>query len=105
MPGYVLGQINEITDSEGFAAYQDAAAPTLAKYSGKIVVNSTKVEAVDGGWSPSSIVMVEFESVEQARKWYHSPEYQAAVGKRFNSSESAVIIIDGDIGFSRLQNL
>ena len=105
MPGYVIGQIQEITDSDGFAAYQGAARPTLAKYGGKLVVNSTKVEALDGGWSPAAIVMIEFENIEQARKWYHSPEYQAAVGQRFDSSESSVIIVDGDIGFSNLQNL
>ena len=27
---------------------------------------------------------------------YHSPGYQAVVGQRFDSADSAVIIIDGD---------
>ena len=42
------------------------------------------------------MVVLEFESVEQARKWYNSPEYQAVVGQRFNSADSALIIVDGD---------
>ena len=42
------------------------------------------------------MVVIEFESVEQAKKWYNSPEYQAVIGQRFNSADSALIIVDGD---------
>ena len=96
MAGFVIGQINEISDGDAFTIYQDRAIPTLAQYGGKVVINSAKINAADGGWAPATIVVVEFESVEQAHKWYNSPEYQAVIGQRFDSSDSSVIIIDGD---------
>ena len=96
MPGYVIGQLNEIKNAEAFAAYQGAAGPTVRQYGGKLVFNSMKVDAGDGDWSPAGMVILEFESVEQARKWYNSPEYQAVIGQRLNSAASAVIIVDGD---------
>lgn len=96
IPGYVIGQLNEIKDADAFAAYQGAAGPTVTQYGGKLVFNSMNVDAGDGGWSPAGVVMLEFESVEQARKWHNSPEYQAVIGQRQSSADSAVINIDGD---------
>ncbi len=96
MPGFIIGQLKEITDSDAFGAYQGAAGPVVAQYGGKLVVNSTKIASGDGDWSPTGMVVVEFESVEQAHKFYDSPEYQAVIGQRFNSADSAVIIVDGN---------
>ena len=33
------------------------------------------IEVMDGDWSPDRIVVIEFDSVEQARAWLTSPEY------------------------------
>jgi uncharacterized protein (DUF1330 family) len=68
----------------------------VAQYGGKLVINSTKIDSGDGDWNPAGMVVLEFENVDQARKWYNSPEYQAVIGQRFNSADSAVIIVDGD---------
>jgi len=96
MPGYLIGQLKEITDADAFGAYQGAAGPVVGQYGGKLVMNSTKINSKDGAWSPAGMVVLEFESVEQAHKFYDSPEYQAVIGQRFNSADSAVIIVDGD---------
>ncbi|MDA0264143.1 MAG: DUF1330 domain-containing protein [Chloroflexi bacterium] len=96
MAGYVIGQLKQINDAGAFGAYQGVAVPTVAQYGGKLVVNSTKIDPADGDWTPDGVVVIEFESVDQARKWYNSPEYQAVIGQRFNSTDSAVIILDGD---------
>jgi uncharacterized protein (DUF1330 family) len=96
MAGYIIGQLKDITDAEAFSAYQAGAGPALAKYGGKLLVNSTKIDSGDGDWSPEGIVVVEFESLEQAKKFYNSPEYQGVIGQRFSSADSAVIFADGD---------
>ena len=96
MPGYIIGQLREITDVDAFGAYQGAAIPVVRQYGGKLLMNSSKIDAANGDWSPEGMVVSEFESVEQARKFYDSPEYQAVFGQRFDSADSAVIIVDGD---------
>ena len=96
MSGYVVGQIQQITNADGFGAYQAAAIPALAKYGGKLVLNGTKIGAGDRGWNPAGIVVVEFESIGQAHKFYNSPEYQAVIGMRFDSAVSSTIFIDVD---------
>jgi uncharacterized protein (DUF1330 family) len=40
-------------------------------------------------------VVLEFDSMEAARAWYHSPEYQAVVGKRRASAQVNVAIVGG----------
>ena len=96
MAGYIIGALQGITDAAAFTAYQGAAGPTVAPYGGKLVLNSSKVEQGDGNWAPAGMVIVEFESAAQAKKWYNSPEYQAVIGQRLQSADSAVIIVDGD---------
>ena len=96
MPEYVLGVLNGVKDGPAFEAYEHVAAPTIAQYGGKRVFLSSSVEAGDGGWSSMGIILFEFDSVEQAKKWYNSPEYQAVVSQRINSTDSAVVLIDGE---------
>jgi uncharacterized protein (DUF1330 family) len=42
------------------------------------------------------MVVLEFESVEQARKFYHSPEYRAVIGQRLSTTDSNTVFMDVD---------
>ncbi len=55
---------------------------------------STGIEVADGSWAPQGMILFESESSEQARKWYNSPEYQAVVGQRISSTDSATAFVD-----------
>ena len=96
MPGYIIATLNSINDPDAFAAYQKSASASFIKYGAKFLLNSRNVDALDGDWQPSGVVVVEFENYELAKKFYDSPEYQAVIKQRFDSADSAVIIVDGD---------
>ncbi|MCX7864454.1 MAG: DUF1330 domain-containing protein, partial [Novosphingobium sp.] len=49
------------------------------------------------GKAPDGVVMLEFESVEAARAWYESPEYQAAVVHRLRCGDWTAFIVDGAV--------
>ena len=55
---------------------------------------STGIEVADGSWAPQGMILFESESSEQVRKWYNSPEYQAVVGQRISSTDSATAFVD-----------
>ena len=95
MAAYVIGTIQSISDPAKFAEYVRLAEPLLAQYGGKIVVVGDKIEVADGTWSPLGIIVVEFESLDQAKKWYNSPEYSPLVSMRTGSTDSGVIFVDG----------
>ena len=95
MPGYIIATINSINDPDAFAAYQKSASASFIKNGAKFLVNSRNVEALDGDWQPSGVVVVEFESYEQAKKFYNSPEYQECIKLRSENSDFELQIIEG----------
>ena len=95
MAAYVIGAVLSVSDPAKFSEYVERAHPTLEQYGGKIVVVHDTVEVADGKWSPAGIIVVEFESMAQAKKWYNSPEYNPLVSIRTGSSDSGVIFVDG----------
>ncbi len=95
MAAWVIAAIQSVHDEAGFAAYQEEAGPLAAKYGGKRLASGTKIEIADGTWSPSRVVVLEFEDLEKAKTWYNSPEYQAAMKKRISSSDGGFIFMDG----------
>ena len=53
------------------------------------------IEVMDGDWNPDRIVVVEFDSVEQAKAWLTSPEYGEIKPLRMKSAKASVIVIEG----------
>jgi uncharacterized protein (DUF1330 family) len=53
------------------------------------------VEVKEGGWQPKRLVVLEFASMDQARKWYHSPEYAPALALRLKAARSKVLLVEG----------
>ena len=89
-----MGVVHRVNDEAAFGACQGVAGATIEQYGGKMVWVSTGVEAGDGDWSPQGIILFEFESSAQARKWYNSPEYQAVIGQRLAATDSDTVFID-----------
>jgi len=44
---------------------------------------------------PKSVVMIEFETMEQARKWYASPEYAQTIPLRQRCANTSLILVEG----------
>jgi uncharacterized protein (DUF1330 family) len=85
----------KVNDQEGMSAYVQAAVPTIFAAGGTIIVGGPPADVIEGEWHGNQTVIVEFESVEAARSWYNSPEYQAVVGLRHAAAESNAVIIGG----------
>ena len=95
MAAYAIGAVLSVSDPETLSEYAGLATATLEKYGGKIVVGGGKIEVADGNWSPVGIIVIEFESLEQIKKWYNSPEYSPLVSMRTGSTDSGLIFVDG----------
>ena len=92
MPAYVMGAVYDITDPAGFEEYRNLAGPTVASFGGKFIAGTETVEVMEGDWSPMAFLVIEFESLEQAKHWYNSPEYQTVLPMRKNSTNSGLIM-------------
>ena len=92
--GYVFLRI-EVKNEDIFKQYPELSEKILAKYHGKYLFRGGKYEVLEGEWNFTRNVMLEFESVEQANKWYFSDDYQKALKIRQGSSVGDLIIIEG----------
>lgn len=94
MIGYVIAEI-QVNDPVLFEEYRKLVPATIAKYGGKYLVRGGAIESKEGGWTPARVVVLEFPTIEQARKWYHSPEYAPALAIRLKAANAKVILVDG----------
>lgn len=94
MSAYVIGDI-EVTDPAGYEEYRKQVLAVVTKYGGKFLVRGGKVDVKEGGWAPKRVVVLEFPSMEQAQKWYHSPEYAPLIKLRQKASKGKLILLEG----------
>ena len=94
MPAYVINDM-EVTDPQLFEEYKKLSPPTVLQYGGKFLARGGHTQTLEGGWSPSRLVVLEFPSVQQAQAWIDSPEYAPARRLRQLSSNSNMILVEG----------
>jgi uncharacterized protein (DUF1330 family) len=92
--GYVI-LTEAIRDPEGMKAYGKASAPSLGEHGAKVLAVDEHVEVLEGEWHGNRTVIVEYGSVEEARQWYASATYQAALPLRQAAADCNVAIISG----------
>ncbi len=87
---------NEVTDPEGFREYQKRVGSTLESYGGTFLVRGEKYENLEGDWHLHQLIMLEFPSVEQARRWYQSDEYAPVKDIRLKTALTQLILVQGN---------
>ena len=94
MRAYVLAEI-EVTNPDGYKGYASQVVPTIEKYGGRFLVRGGAVHALEGDWPTRRRVIIEFPSVEAARKWWDSPEYQKPKALRRANSQGRLLLLEG----------
>ena len=92
---YVISEVDAITDPMAIKEYGAKASGTLAPFNGHFVVRGGKTESLDGGPPPKGIVVLGFDSPEQAHAWYTSPAYAAIRPIRLAASKGRMFIVTG----------
>jgi len=94
MAAYILAEI-EITNPEGYKEYTKQVPATIAKYGGRFLIRGGASEALEGDWPQRRRVMLEFPTMDAARKWWHSPEYEKPKAMRQAASHGKLLLMEG----------
>ena len=94
MTAYVIVDIN-VTDPVRYEDYKRLAAPTVELYGGKYIARGGKTETLEGDWSPTRLVILQFDNTEQAKRWLNSTEYSEARSLRHATAISNMVVIEG----------
>ena len=91
--GYVISRV-DILDPEAYAKYAAAATKAIADHGGKPLARGGRYEALEGSARARNVVL-EFESYDAARAYYHSEQYQAAKALRAGAAHMEMVLVEG----------
>ncbi len=94
MAAYLIAEI-DVKDPKTYEGYTAQTPALVEKFGGKFIVRGGEVDALEGGWNPARLVVIEFPSIGQARKFYHSEEYAPLLKIRVGATESKAVLVDG----------
>jgi uncharacterized protein (DUF1330 family) len=97
LAAYVIAG-NNVTDAEVMREYARLVPATLEPFGGKFVVRGGQIEVVEGAWTTSRLVVIEFPSLDHARGWYHSDAYQAIIQMRFDAAKTDFLLFADGVG-------
>jgi uncharacterized protein (DUF1330 family) len=94
MSAYIIVEI-EVQDPVGYEEYKKLAGATVAAHGGKYIVRGGKSEVLEGDWQPKRIVVLQFDSVDRAKKWLNCEEYREPRKMRHCTARTNMILVEG----------
>lgn len=95
MPAYMIFIRDEpVRDEAEMAEYQRMNRENVGQFQIKPLVVYGATEGVEGP-APDGVIMLEFPSVDEAKAWYNSPAYQAALPHRQKAADYRAFIVEG----------
>jgi uncharacterized protein (DUF1330 family) len=94
MPAYLIVE-TDITDPEQYEQYKAASPAAVAAAGGRFVVRGGETAVLEGDWAPKRLVVVEFDDLEAAKRFYESEQYQAAKQLREGAASLNMVAVEG----------
>jgi uncharacterized protein (DUF1330 family) len=94
MAAYVIVQA-EVIDWDRFKEYLKESPGVIAKYGGRYIARGGETIMLEGGDESKRTVIIEFPSLQKAREWYDSEEYQRVKSLRQGATTGSILAIDG----------
>ena len=94
MPAYIVFMREKTLDQSELDAYSSKVPPTLAGRPIKVLAAYGRHVTLEGP-EVEGVVVAEFPTLEEARDWYESPEYQQVAQHRFRGAVYRGLIVEG----------
>jgi uncharacterized protein (DUF1330 family) len=95
MPAYAIGRL-QMRDPSWLEKYRATVPSIVAKHGGRYLVRGGKMEMLEGtGSLPSSFVILEFPTMNDARAFYSDPDYAPFIKLRQAGSDLEFVLVEG----------
>ena len=84
--GYIVAELQITNRGDEFLEYRDKVLATVTAHGGRFLVRGGDPRTVEGEGFGAPLVIIEFDSPEQAMGWYNSAEYQAILPLRLRNA-------------------
>ena len=94
MAGYLIAMI-EVTDPQQYVKYMSETPGAIAKFGGRFIVRGGEKVTLEGPDENRRLAVVEFPSLERAREFYNSQDYQEVKRLREGAATVSIIAVEG----------
>ncbi len=94
MPAYIIVE-TDIHDQEQYARYQQATPAAVKANSGRFIARGGEPAVLEGDWRPKRLVILEFEDLDAAKRFYASESYQDAKRLRDGAATLRMVALEG----------
>ena len=94
MPAYLIVE-TDIHDPEQYERYKAASPGAVAAGGGRFLARGGELAVLEGDWQPKRLVLLEFESLEAAKRFYDSERYQEAKRLRYGAADLRMVAVEG----------
>jgi uncharacterized protein (DUF1330 family) len=95
---YVIGEM-QVTNPVNYEGYRVLSTAAVAQYGGQFIVRGGQRDQLEGADALHNeawrTVVIEFNSLEQAKTWYESVEYTKAKEVRLANAVGRLYIVEG----------
>jgi uncharacterized protein (DUF1330 family) len=95
MSAYCFFDIQKVTDGSKMEEYRKDVTAVVERFGGRYVVLGGKLDLVEGDWRPTTPVLIQFPSLEQAHNWYNSGEYKKLKELRLSATKTNAVFMEG----------
>ena len=91
---YIIANV-DVKDPQAYEAYKRLSTIAMKAHGAEVCVRGGKVEVLEGDWVPDRLVMLKFPSVEAAKAFNNSVEYDAARQARQGIAVMRMVVVEG----------
>jgi len=95
MSVYLIVEAKEITNKQMYGEYIQKVPQTIERFGGKYLARGGQIEVLSGDWNPSRLIIVEFDSMDEFKSWWNSPQYRAIAALRERSAKTNAVVVKG----------
>ncbi len=94
MSAYVIARV-QVSDPEQYAEYTKRTPAVIASFGGRFLARGGQTVAIEGPEAEGRIVVLEFDTLEQAVACFRSAAYDEAKQFRLGAAEMQLLAVEG----------
>jgi uncharacterized protein (DUF1330 family) len=94
MAAYLIADI-EVHNPQAYEEYKERASSTVKQFGGRYLARGGDHEVLEGSWTPTRLVLLEFPDMAALQAWYSSTEYAIAKPFRLANARSCLVSLEG----------
>lgn len=94
MAAYLIADV-DVFDAVAYEEYKRQLPATLEPFGARYAVRGGATEVLEGDWSPTRLVIIEFPDMARLKAWYNSAAYRPLIALRQRSARARLLAIEG----------